>query len=408
MAAPQNEEPVETEDPIETEDPNTPPIISDTIPARVPELQTTEAEIKIDDDSDIVSIRFEDLPDFIQVGNLSEVTATRTSESLELVIEPAVEDIGSHTFKVIADDGVNIAEKTYTLVVFDTQIAPTSSGFSESPLNEGDRSLSLNLFDIFEDRDNGSENLSYSIIRNSNPFIYRTIAFDSDTGMLSFTFDQSIRGILDMQIQAKDSDNLSATVDIFISLRDSNVQATRVAASAEEVTLRPAQILAKSVPVSVEILAGEASFSYTNWESESASLYLKQTAEDEQRALFKVTYNDLETGESVETLLPITVTPRVFDADIKIVDGWMLSDLFGLYTRSGEWLYSKPLGWLFIDSVVGEKVSLYSPTRGWFYTEKSFGNYLFDWSDQSWKYIYVDNTAHAFIYDFSSASYSKW
>ena len=152
MAAPQNEEPVETEDPIETEDPNTPPIISDTIPARVPELQTTEAEIKIDDDSDIVSIRFEDLPDFIQVGNLSEVTATRTSESLELVIEPAVEDIGSHTFKVIADDGVNIAEKTYTLVVFDTQIAPTSSGFSESPLNEGDRSLSLNLFDIFEDK----------------------------------------------------------------------------------------------------------------------------------------------------------------------------------------------------------------------------------------------------------------
>ena len=250
---------------------------------------------------------------------------------------------------------------------------PFSTGFAQFFL-EGDQTVvSIPLFDYFDDPDGSDRALDFEIIYNSNPFIYQSISFNEDRGILRLAFNRQISGFLDLRLRATDADNLSAILDVFISIRDQFTTEIQAAAGTSEkrVDLLGSMQAENVAQIDINPLATDSlEFPTFSWSSSNSTLELAPSTTP-SRNLFAATLT-LEDGSTIQRLIPVTFSEgEIFARDGVVGSGWFYSDAFGLYFRSGDWAYVQSLGWIYLDLTIGESIYFYSEQHGWYYTTSS-------------------------------------
>lgn len=118
---------------------------------------------------------------------------------------------------------------------------------------------------------------------------------------------------------------------------------------------------------------------------------------------------DDSSSDDSTTDEPIVDSP-LDEGDIEEEDvegNWHSIDGFGVYYSTADsWIYHLELGWLYVGSVEGSGVWLYTEELDWFWTSMD-GVYPYVWleSSEEYSYIYVDDDTR-YIYSFTSASWS--
>ncbi|MGB0372685.1 MAG: Ig-like domain-containing protein [Opitutales bacterium] len=390
---------------------DSPPVIFGFVPTEIFESETFETLVSVSDfDSTAIPVLSGDLPRFAEL----RFDQVFNGEAFyDLIFAPGPDDIGTYTITLTAEnsDTTETTSESYTFEVVDGFQRPFSMVVSDFFVAENQTRLDIPLYDLFDDPDGNDSSLSFDITRNINPFIYESIVFNQQSGILTLTFNETVQGFLDLTIRAVDTDGLSSSVDIFIGVRNDffgDMQAP-AGASAKRVfmpdTIEADMDSVKNIAIAP--LATTASrFPTYEWDPTASTLTVEPTATP-SRSLLSTTYY-LENGDVVEQMFPVTFTSgEIFSSDASVGDNWFYSEALGLYYRSLEWAYHPILGWLYVDATFSDNIYFYSEDHGWMYTSESAFPYVYDTQSKVWKYLYIDSES-AFIYNFEESAYSAW
>ncbi len=95
--------------------------------------------------------------------------------------------------------------------------SPTASGIDDVAVTDTSTPTQVNLFDAFDDADDGDGALDYAVVNNSNPMLLDT-TIDSKTGLLSLIYAPNVEGSADITVRATDPDGLSAFTSFTVAV----------------------------------------------------------------------------------------------------------------------------------------------------------------------------------------------
>ncbi len=151
-------------------------------------------------------------PDLFQAGPTISSTGT-------LTYQPAANASGASTVTVTLTDNGGTANggdnespsQTFTITINGQNDQPTSSPISDIQVLEDAAAPLITLFDHFEDVEDADNQLTYTIISNSNPSLFGAIPpISSTNGNLTLPLAPDEHGTADLTVRATDSGGLSA------------------------------------------------------------------------------------------------------------------------------------------------------------------------------------------------------
>ena len=100
--------------------------------------------------------------------------------------------------------------------------APTTAGFADVNVDENAADEVLSLFDAFDDAEDDDDDLTYSIVYNSNPDLFDSVDIDGVNGELTldFAFDEFGEALL--TIRATDSNGLIVDTTLEVNVESTN------------------------------------------------------------------------------------------------------------------------------------------------------------------------------------------
>ena len=145
--------------------------------------------------------------------NPALVTATILDNELTLDYQSGIE--GESEITVRATNLVGeVIEDSFIVTIGNA--TPTTSGIDDVTVDEDSDPTTINLFDSFDDVEDGSEDLTYSILANSNQGLFTETEIDPATGDLVLNYASEQIGQAEITVQAEDS--LGQTVDATFSV----------------------------------------------------------------------------------------------------------------------------------------------------------------------------------------------
>lgn len=85
---------------------------------------------------------------------------------------------------------------------------PAVDPVQEVVINAGAIPVQIDLDDLFCDQEDGPESLTYRVVKSTNPAIFSSV--DTDTGVLTLTFEDTLEAQGDIVVEAHDAQGLSA------------------------------------------------------------------------------------------------------------------------------------------------------------------------------------------------------
>jgi len=125
---------------------------------------------------------------------------------------PREGDDGSIQIRVTASDpsGESVSD-TFSITVAAVNDAPTTSGIGDVDVDEGTVDTTVDLTSSFDDEEDGAGGLSYSVLSNSNPALFSSVAVSG--GALTLTYAVGQTGFSDLTIRATDSGSPAGSVE---------------------------------------------------------------------------------------------------------------------------------------------------------------------------------------------------
>ncbi|MCX7429097.1 MAG: hypothetical protein NTW96_26165 [Planctomycetia bacterium] len=101
--------------------------------------------------------------------------------------------------------------------------APTTTGFDDMMVARNAVDVVLSLWDAFDDAEDNDDELSYSVVENTNPDLFDSVSIDDQTGELTLDFAPSISGLSVITIRAVDLGGLIADTQFLVRMNDAPV-----------------------------------------------------------------------------------------------------------------------------------------------------------------------------------------
>jgi glucose/arabinose dehydrogenase len=96
--------------------------------------------------------------------------------------------------------------------------APTSSGIANVTVIQNAPDTVINLFASFADAEDADEELTYSVVSNSNSGLFDAVTIDAATGKLTLDYASTATGTAQLAVKATDTGGLSATTNFSVTV----------------------------------------------------------------------------------------------------------------------------------------------------------------------------------------------
>ncbi|MEC4983611.1 MAG: hypothetical protein SAJ37_12045, partial [Oscillatoria sp. PMC 1068.18] len=148
-----------------------------------------------------------------EVQNNTNETLFATTPSIDantgnLTLEFAENITGNAEITIRATDtGDEFVETTFNVTVSEdtTNTPPTTIGIDDLNLATNSPTQTINLFDIFSDAEDLSEELVYTVTNTNETLFTTTPSIDANTGNLTLEFAENITGNAEITIRATDT-----------------------------------------------------------------------------------------------------------------------------------------------------------------------------------------------------------
>ncbi len=132
---------------------------------------------------------------------------------------PQAEDMGSLSIQVIATDSQGKpATATFVLDISNVNQAPTTSGIANINTLQNSAGDSVDLFAAFADREDKDEQLTYTIIGNTNNTLVTQTTIDAQTGKLQLHYGENQFGSSIISVRATDTQGLSVDTNFTVNV----------------------------------------------------------------------------------------------------------------------------------------------------------------------------------------------
>lgn len=127
----------------------------------------------------------------------------------ELVLDYRPGQEGTAEITVQATNLVGeVVEESFTVSVSEdapVDTLPTTTGIANVTVDEDSSDTIISLFDSFDDLEDGSENLDYEVLSNTNPALFSSVDIDPVTGELTLAYTPDLSGTAEITVEAEDS-----------------------------------------------------------------------------------------------------------------------------------------------------------------------------------------------------------
>lgn len=128
-------------------------------------------------------------------------------------------DTGTLSIEILVSDGNGgVASDTFELLVARVNSAPTTSGFADITRDAGDGSDTLDLFAAFADEEDADNQLTFTLVENTNTALFSDMAINPVTGTLQLTYAAGQAGSSVITLRATDSDGGSVETSFTVTL----------------------------------------------------------------------------------------------------------------------------------------------------------------------------------------------
>ena len=132
---------------------------------------------------------------------------------------PHESDMGNLSIQVVATDSQGAtASANFVLEVTNVNQAPTTSGIATLNTVQNSTGDSVDLFAAFADREDRDEQLTYTIINNTNNTLVTQTNIDMQTGKLQLHYGEDQFGSSQITVRATDSEGLSVDTSFTVNV----------------------------------------------------------------------------------------------------------------------------------------------------------------------------------------------
>jgi len=230
---------------------------------------------------------------------------------------PHESDMGSLNIQVVATDSQGAtASANFVLEVTNVNQAPTTSGIATLNTVQNSAGDSVDLFAAFADREDRDEQLTYTIINNTNNTLVTQTNIDMHTGKLQLHYGEDQFGSSQITVRATDSEGLSVDTSFTVNVAFVNHAPTSTGIS-------DIQVNQGSLPSTIDLSAifndaedgKNLHYSLVN----NTNPALLQSVQFNQSAhSASILYNATTSGETTLTLRAIDSNGDFVDSQFKI------------------------------------------------------------------------------------------
>ena len=132
-----------------------------------------------------------------------------TLQGTNLILDFAADAFGEAAITIRGIDSAGHAvDDVLPVILLPVNDRPTTHGFSNIVVEEDAHSTVIDLFESFDDVEDGAHQLTYSITEVSNPDLFSSIVLDSVNGSLTFNYAPNRHGSSEITIRATDTEGL--------------------------------------------------------------------------------------------------------------------------------------------------------------------------------------------------------
>lgn len=98
--------------------------------------------------------------------------------------------------------------------------APSTANYADIMVRRNAADVVLNLWDAFDDAEDAADELTYTVVGNSNPSIFDAVSIDDLTGELTFDIKANTSGKSEIKVRATDSGGLIVETVFWLTVND--------------------------------------------------------------------------------------------------------------------------------------------------------------------------------------------
>ncbi|MEZ6056154.1 MAG: DUF2341 domain-containing protein [Planctomycetaceae bacterium] len=149
---------------------------------------------------------------FSIVGNTNPslfTSVTRNNTTGELTLDYAPNQFGTSDITIRATDaGGLFVESTFRVTVNSVNDTPTTSGIADVTVDEDAVNTVINLWDSFADIETADNQLTFTIVGNTNTSLFTSVTRNNTTGELTIDYAPNQFGTSDITVRATDAGGL--------------------------------------------------------------------------------------------------------------------------------------------------------------------------------------------------------